>query len=85
MGSTSFISCILSFHFLYIFLTSVTNLSFHVTEIPSKPGRPEVVEIGDSFVSLHWEPPVSDGGCEVLHYVIERREVTLIFKYLHFV
>ena len=33
------------------------------------------MEIGDSFVSLHWEPPVSDGGCEVLHYIVERREV----------
>ena len=33
------------------------------------------MEIGDSFVSLHWEPPVSDGSCEVLHYIVERREV----------
>ena len=33
------------------------------------------MEKGDSFVSLHWEPPVSDGSCEVLHYIVERREV----------
>ena len=43
--------------------------------ITSIPGRPEVVSAGDDHITLTWEPPISDGGCEILHYVLEKREV----------
>ena len=39
------------------------------------PGRPQVTDVTDSAITITWEPPVTDGGAPVLHYVVERREV----------
>ena len=46
-----------------------------VTEAPSRPGYPRVVEQTDDSVTLCWEGPASDGGCPLLQYIIERREM----------
>ena len=42
---------------------------------PSKPGTPEVLRVGDDDMTLSWDVPLSDGGCPITHYVLERREV----------
>ena len=42
---------------------------------PSPPGRPQVSEIGDDFVIVKWTSPLSDGGCDLLGYMIEIREI----------
>jgi titin len=38
------------------------------------PGPPENVnsQVGDSFVHLTWDPPISDGGSPIINYVIYR-------------
>ena len=46
-----------------------------MTEVPSRPGQPQVVEQTDASVTVTWDAPAWDGGCPLLHYIIERREM----------
>ena len=46
-----------------------------VTEVPSRPGHPQVVEQTDISVTLSWEASTWDGGCPLLQYIVERREM----------
>lgn len=43
-------------------------------EQPGAPGQPEVNEITNNSVTLHWEKPASDGGGPITGYWIEKRE-----------
>lgn len=62
---------------LYVCQGQILNVKLEnvISEVPSKPGRPEIQEIGDNFITLNWEPPLTDGGSQVVHYILERREV----------
>uniref|UniRef100_A0A671KG16 Titin n=1 Tax=Sinocyclocheilus anshuiensis TaxID=1608454 RepID=A0A671KG16_9TELE len=40
------------------------------------PGKPEAVIVTRSSVTLRWTPPQFDGGAEVSHYIVERRETS---------
>ena len=42
--------------------------------VPSKPGTPQIVRLGEDQLTLTWDAPLCDGGCPVTHYVLERRE-----------
>ena len=46
-----------------------------VTEVPSKPGQPQVVDQTENSVTVSWERSTWDGGCPIIQYVIERREM----------
>jgi len=46
-----------------------------VTEVPSRPGQPQIVEQTENSVTVSWEAPSWDGGCPLLQYIIERREM----------
>ena len=39
-------------------------------EKPDKPGRPEVMEVIGTSVCLQWTTPHSDGGADVIQYII---------------
>ena len=43
-------------------------------EVPSKPGRPAVVDFDTEWVDLEWEKPEWDGGSKISGYIIERRD-----------
>ena len=43
-------------------------------EVPSKPGRPAVVDFDTEWVQLEWEKPEWDGGSTISGYIIERRD-----------
>ena len=42
-------------------------------EKPGKPGRPIVKQSSDVSMSVEWTAPDSDGGSEILNYIIEYR------------
>lgn len=44
-----------------------------ILECPDKPGIPEPLEVGDDFVTLHWQKPEFDGNSQPLTYTLEYR------------
>jgi len=46
-----------------------------VTDPPSKPGRPDIVDYDKDYAEIHWAPSQHDGGSPILKYVIEKREI----------
>ena len=43
-------------------------------EVPSKPGKPKVVDFDSSWAECEWECPEFDGGSKITHYIIEKRD-----------
>lgn len=41
---------------------------------PGKPGKPEVYDWDNTKVDLKWEPPLSDGGRPIMHYIVEMKD-----------
>uniref|UniRef100_A0AAR2KZV0 Titin n=1 Tax=Pygocentrus nattereri TaxID=42514 RepID=A0AAR2KZV0_PYGNA len=44
-----------------------------------KPGPPSAIrvdEVSADYISLSWDPPVYDGGCQINNYVVEKRDTT---------
>lgn len=67
------------------YAVTATNSVCAVTEdigiiILDKPGPPtgpvKVNEVSNNFVSISWEPPEYTGGCQVKHYIVEKRDTT---------
>ena len=42
--------------------------------MPSPPGAPEILASGKDFATIEWLKPEGDGGSQILHYLVERRE-----------
>ena len=40
-------------------------------EVPTKPGRPAVVDFDTPWVDLEWDKPEFDGGSAITGYIIE--------------
>jgi len=46
----------------------------HFTGVPEPPSKPLVKEMTSSSLVLHWEPPLLDGGKQILAYTVEYKE-----------
>lgn len=64
---------------------TATNTAGTATEeigiiILDKPGPPrgpiKVSEVTNSSVTISWEPPAYIGGCQIKHYIVEKRDTT---------
>lgn len=42
-----------------------------ITEVPSQPGTPEVIEVTDNTITLHWKASEYDGNSPIINYVLE--------------
>lgn len=38
---------------------------------PNAPGKPDIIDYDNKSVTLKWEPPKSDGGRPITHYIVE--------------
>lgn len=43
------------------------------TDVPSAPGKPDVMVQSTTSASLTWTLPTTDGGSRITHYIIEYR------------
>lgn len=54
------------------------NSKYHVFYLTDTPGpvlNLEVTDIKQTSAMLSWTPPEIDGGSEVTHYIVEKREI----------
>ena len=42
--------------------------------MPSPPGVPEILAVGEDFATIEWLKSESDGGSEITHYLVEKHE-----------
>jgi hypothetical protein len=48
-----------------------TRFKLFFLDEPNAPGKPDIIDYDNKSVTLKWEPPKSDGGRPITHYVIE--------------
>ncbi|XP_028170388.1 titin-like [Ostrinia furnacalis] len=46
-----------------------------VLDIPSPPGKPNILETSDTFINICWDEPSDKGGSEINFYVVEYQEI----------
>lgn len=51
-------------------------IKFSISEQPSRPGKPEPVDVTDDSVTLFWKAPEDDGNSEIIEYYLEYQETT---------
>lgn len=47
-----------------------------ISDAPSVPRNLAVKGCSKDYIDITWEPPETDGGSEILQYVIEKRDMT---------
>ncbi|KAM8939179.1 myosin-binding protein C, cardiac-type [Pelodytes ibericus] len=50
------------------------NINVKVIEVPDPPESPRILNIGEDFCTVQWEPPKYDGGQGILGYILERKK-----------
>uniref|UniRef100_A0A4X2MCX1 Myosin-binding protein C, slow-type n=1 Tax=Vombatus ursinus TaxID=29139 RepID=A0A4X2MCX1_VOMUR len=50
------------------------SIKIKVVDIPDPPLAPNVIDVGDDWCKMNWEPPANDGGSPILGYFIERKK-----------
>ena len=53
---------------------SVTFVAKDPFSVPGQPGQPEVEEVTAEGVKLSWSEPESDGGAEIITYIVEGKK-----------
>lgn len=48
-----------------------------ISDVPSPPRNLEVSDIFKTSCKLKWEQPEDNGGSALLHYIIERQDLTV--------
>lgn len=52
-------------------ISNYTQTRYCFLDEPNAPGKPDIIDYDNKSVTLKWEPPKSDGGRPITHYVIE--------------
>ncbi|KAM4723158.1 myosin-binding protein C, cardiac-type [Rhinophrynus dorsalis] len=50
------------------------NINVKVIEAPDPPESPRILNIGEDYCTVQWEPPKYDGGQPILGYILERKK-----------
>uniref|UniRef100_A0A3Q2WIR1 Titin n=1 Tax=Haplochromis burtoni TaxID=8153 RepID=A0A3Q2WIR1_HAPBU len=56
--------------------TKSAEISVIILDKPGPPSNIKVDEVSADFISLSWDPPTYDGGCQINNYVVEKRDTT---------
>uniref|UniRef100_A0A667WU33 Titin n=1 Tax=Myripristis murdjan TaxID=586833 RepID=A0A667WU33_9TELE len=56
--------------------TKTAEISVIILDKPGPPSNIKVDEVSADFISLSWDPPTYDGGCQINNYVVEKRDTT---------
>uniref|UniRef100_A0A3Q3BI45 Titin n=1 Tax=Kryptolebias marmoratus TaxID=37003 RepID=A0A3Q3BI45_KRYMA len=56
--------------------TKTAEISVIVLDKPGPPSNIKMDEVSADFISLSWDPPTYDGGCQINNYVVEKRDTT---------
>ncbi|KAI8485779.1 Titin-like, partial [Branchiostoma belcheri] len=59
-------------------LVSPQVVARHPFDTPSQPGKPEVSDVTKDSMKLTWTLPDTDGGSEILGYIVGRKERTAV-------
>ncbi|XP_019374783.1 PREDICTED: myosin-binding protein C, cardiac-type isoform X1 [Gavialis gangeticus] len=50
------------------------DITVKVIDVPDPPEAPKILNIGEDYCSVEWQPPSFDGGQPVLGYILERKK-----------
>ncbi|XP_063294295.1 myosin-binding protein C, cardiac-type [Pelobates fuscus] len=50
------------------------NVTIKVIEVPDPPESPRILNIGEDYCTVQWDPPKYDGGQGILGYILERKK-----------
>lgn len=56
--------------------SKTAEISVVVLDKPGPPSNIKMDEVSADFISLSWDPPSYDGGCQINNYVVEKRDTT---------
>ena len=56
--------------------TKSAEITIVVLDKPGPPGAIKIDEVSADFMSLSWDPPEYDGGCQINNYIVEKRDTT---------
>uniref|UniRef100_A0A8C4NYK8 Titin n=1 Tax=Dicentrarchus labrax TaxID=13489 RepID=A0A8C4NYK8_DICLA len=56
--------------------TKTAEISVIILDKPGPPSNIKVDEVSADFISLSWDSPTYDGGCQINNYVVEKRDTT---------
>ena len=54
--------------------TKALNIIHSPPDLPTAPGKPEIVDYDDKSVQLKFAAPESDGGAPIIKYIIQKKE-----------
>lgn len=58
----------------WVLQKNVCNTLLPISDEPGKPPRPEIIDYDNQSVTLKWEPPSTDGGRPITHYIVEMKD-----------
>ena len=55
----------------------VRDVKINFTDVPTPPLNLEISEIFQNSCVVTWKPPTDDGGAPLIHYLIERQDLSV--------
>ncbi|EMP40985.1 Myosin-binding protein C, cardiac-type [Chelonia mydas] len=50
------------------------DITVKVIDVPDPPEAPKIINVGEDYCTVQWQPPKYDGGQPVLGYILERKK-----------